>query len=61
MKAVLCFVDAEWSLFAKPFGLDGVWVGWAKALGERLLADGPLEGAPLMTLAKRVGSALPPA
>lgn len=33
VKAALCFVDAEWALFAKPFSLDGVWVGWAKALG----------------------------
>ncbi|WP_181813753.1 nuclease-related domain-containing protein [Gaiella occulta] len=40
VKAVLCFVDAEWSLFAKPFSLDGVWIGWAKALGEQLLAVG---------------------
>lgn len=61
VKAALCFVDAEWSLFAKPFRLDGVWVGWAKALGEQLLADGPLAGEHLITLAKRMGSALPPA
>ena len=61
MKAALCFVDAEWSLFAKPFSLYGVWVGRAKSLGEHLLADGPLEGAHLITLARRVAAALPPA
>ncbi len=61
VKAALCFVDAEWSLFAKPLTLDGVWVGWAKALGERLLAEGPLEGPHLITLARRVATALPPA
>ena len=54
VRAALCFVDAEWSLFAKPFRLEGVWVGWAKALGQQLLANGPLEGAYLMTLARRV-------
>jgi hypothetical protein len=61
MKAALCFVDAEWSLFAKPFSLDSVWIGWAKALGQQMLADGPLDGAHLTTLARRVAAALPPA
>ncbi|RDI74404.1 Nuclease-related protein [Gaiella occulta] len=61
VKAALCFVDAEWSLFAKPFRLNEVWVGWAKALGEQLLADGPLAGEHLITLARRVAAALPPA
>ncbi|MGI8806579.1 MAG: hypothetical protein ACR2KK_01750, partial [Acidimicrobiales bacterium] len=37
----LCFVDAEWGLFAKPFELDGVLVTWAKALRERLGQPGP--------------------
>jgi|HubBroStandDraft_6_1064221.scaffolds.fasta_scaffold775171_2 hypothetical protein len=53
MKPALCFVDAEWSLFAKPFMLDGVSVGWAKALGERLLADGPRSSDHLLTLVSR--------
>lgn len=42
VRAALCFVDAEWSLFAKPFALDGVWIGWAKALGTRLREEGAL-------------------
>jgi hypothetical protein len=58
-KAALCFVDAEWSLFAKPFSLDGVWIGWAKALGERLLDDGPLSSDYLMSIAHRVDAKLP--
>jgi hypothetical protein len=61
VKAALCFVDAEWSLFAKPFRLEGVWVGWGEPFGHRLLADGPLDGAHLMMLARRVAFALPPA
>jgi hypothetical protein len=31
VRAALCFVDAEWSFFAKPFALDGVWIGWQDA------------------------------
>jgi Nuclease-related domain len=36
----LCFVDSEWGLFARPFEIKGVWVGWSNALGERLQSEG---------------------
>jgi hypothetical protein len=61
VRAALCFVDAEWSLFAKPFALDGVWIGWAKALGTRLQAEGALAPEHVRLLARRVADALPPA
>ena len=61
VRAALCFVDAEWSLFAKPFALDGVWIGWAKALGTRLQAEGALAPEHVRLLARRVAEALPPA
>lgn len=61
VRAALCFVDAEWSLFAKPFALDGVWIGWAEALGARLQAEGALAPEHLRLLARRVAEALPPA
>jgi Nuclease-related domain len=61
VKAALCFVDAEWSLFEKPFALEGVWIGWAKALGTRLQAEGALAPEHLRLLARRVAEALPPA
>jgi hypothetical protein len=61
VKAALCFVEAEWSLFAKPFALDGVWIGWAKALGTRLQAEGMLAPEHVRLLARRVGEALPSA
>ena len=61
VKAALCFVDAEWSLFAKPFALAGVWIGWAKALGTRLQAEGALAPEHVRLLGRRVAEALPPA
>ena len=60
-RAALCFVNGEWSLFAKPFALDEVWIGWPKALGERLRGSGELAPEHLMTLARRVADALPAA
>ena len=59
IHAALCFVPAEWSLFARPFELDGVWVGWAKALGERLRAPGPLDSERIRSVAERLAAALP--
>jgi hypothetical protein len=61
VRMTLCFVDAEWSFFAKPFALEGVWIGWPKALGERLQAAGELAPEHLMTLARLVANALSPA
>ena len=57
VHAALCFVEAEWSLFAKPFVLDGVWIGWAKALGERLRVKGDLSPDHLSMLARRIAEA----
>lgn len=57
--AGLCFVNAEWSLFAKPFALNGVWIGRPKALDKRLCAEGPLAREHLMALAQRVAASLP--
>jgi hypothetical protein len=59
VNAALCFVDAEWSRFAKPFALDGVWIGWAKALGAHLQAEGTLAPEQVRLLARRVAEALP--
>jgi hypothetical protein len=59
-RAVLGVVgEAEWSLFAKPFALEAVWIGWPNALGERLEAPGELAPEHLLTLARRVADALP--
>lgn len=61
VRAALCFVDSEWSLFARPFSLDGVWIGWGRALADELVAPGDLNPEHLMLLAQRVANALPPA
>lgn len=61
IRPVLCFVDAEWSLFAKPFELDGVLVTWGKALSERAGAPGDLSRDEVFALAQELVAALPPA
>jgi hypothetical protein len=46
----------------EPFEIGGVWVGWSRALGERIrAAEGPLAPEHVRLLAERVAAALPPA
>jgi hypothetical protein len=41
VRPVLCFVDADWRWFAKPFELRGVLVTWPRAARELLVRPGP--------------------
>jgi hypothetical protein len=61
ISAALCFIDAEWKLFAKPFQLKGVWVTWGKRLAEMIAAGGPLTEVEVMRVAERLAHALSPA
>jgi hypothetical protein len=61
VRAALCFLNAQWSLFAKPFRLNGVWVGWPKGLVEELRESGELTPEQLESLSYLVASSLPPA
>ncbi len=61
IHAALCFIEAEWKLFAKPFQQGGVWVTWAEKLAEMIAAPGPLTLAEVTSVANRLAVALPPA
>jgi hypothetical protein len=61
ISKVICFVDADWSLFARPLELDGVHVLWPRALGKLLRAEGPLESETISRLERRLALALPAA
>ncbi len=58
---VICFIDAEWGLFTKPFNLDGVLVCWPKALYQHIQSAGHIGGAQVADIASRLASALPTA
>jgi hypothetical protein len=59
VHAAICFVDAEWRLFAKAFQIKGVWVSSGKALPEMIAAPGPLADSAVVEIAHRLASALP--
>jgi len=59
INAALCFIDAEWKLFAKPFRLNEAWITWGKQLAEMIAAPGPLTDVDVMHVADRLATALP--
>lgn len=42
VRGALVFVDAEFGMFPKPFAVEGVWVGWGRAV-RKLLTE-PSDG-----------------
>ena len=36
VRGALVFVNAEFGLFASPFVVDDVWIGWGKPIRKRL-------------------------
>jgi hypothetical protein len=61
LHAALCFVDADWGLFPKPFRHDDVWIGYPRALSEELAASGQFAPTAVLELAHRLAAALPAA
>lgn len=55
----LCFVEAEWGWFAKPFRFKGVWVTWAQRLTEMIAEPGPLAPDAMTAVAARLSAKLP--
>ena len=60
ITGVLCFTDAEFRFFAKPFKQSGVWVTWAKRLVEMIAEPGPLTPEDVSRIGDGLASALPP-
>lgn len=56
---LVCFVEAEWGLFAKPMVFGDVHVAWPKALGQLVARPGPLAAADVDDLAAAVGATFP--
>jgi hypothetical protein len=59
IHAVLCFIEAEWDFFLKPFQVQGVWVTYGKKLAEMIAAPGPLTGEEVFRVANVLADKLP--
>lgn len=61
VRPMLCFVDAGWQWFAKPFELDGVVVTWPRAAREQIGSPGSIPGQTIALIAARLDQQLRPA
>ena len=61
IRPALCFVDAEWSWFAKPMTLDGVRISGPKSLTKEIAEPGPLTLDQVLLLGTRIAERLVPA
>jgi hypothetical protein len=60
VQAVLCFTDADWGFFAKPFHLHDVMVTWPRRLaGTLVVGGGQLDQREQEEVAARVSEAFP--
>jgi hypothetical protein len=57
----ICFVDADWSLFARPIEMEGVHVLWPRALGKLIRTEGSLSRDEIARIERKLALALPAA
>lgn len=55
----ICFTDAEWGFFSKPFTIEDVWIGWPKALAETIQGQPALDDAAVTTLSHHLSTWFP--
>ncbi len=60
IHSAVCFTDADWGLFTKPFQLKGVFVTGPNTLARRIAAEGPLSPHAIEETASKLAVALPP-
>jgi len=57
VRGALVFINAEFGLFTSPFLVDGVWVGWGKAVRKQLSGE-TMGHQPIDEIAKRLAREL---
>ena len=61
VAGTLCFVEAEWSFFARPIHLQDVTVTWPRALVKSFEASDALAAERITEVAHVLAQRLPPA
>lgn len=59
VRRCLCFTDAEWGFFSKPFTIAGVWVGSPKALVAAVRSSDVLDAGTITTLSHHLSAWFP--
>ena len=59
VQPALCITTAEWGIATSAFVIDGVWIGWAKALAKQVRRTHTLDGDQVRTVATRLAVDFP--
>jgi Nuclease-related domain len=60
ISSAVCFTDAEWGWFAKPFVMQGIFVSGPNALARKIAVQGLLPDDEVHDIAVHLSQALPP-
>lgn len=60
VSSAVCFTDAEWGWFAKPFTMRGVFVSGPNGLARKIAEVGPLSSEMVQEAAGHLSQTLPP-
>jgi len=56
----ICFTNADWRYYPRPFSIDGVWIGWPRALASAVRVSRVLDSPAVATLAQHLDEQLSP-
>jgi len=59
IRPVICFIAADWDLFAKPFEQNGVLITWPQKLVEQIATPGPVTAEAITQIAECLANTLP--
>ena len=60
VSSAVCFTDADWGWFGKPFTMHGVFVSGPNALSRKIAEGGSLAKGAIQEIASHLSAALPP-
>lgn len=59
IHSAICFVEAEWDFFLKPFQIESVWITYGRHLSEIIGGDGALSADRVLEVANELAIKLP--
>jgi hypothetical protein len=60
IHSAICFVEAEWDFFLKPFQIESVWITYGRHLSEMIGGEGPLSDEQVLEVSNDLAIKLPP-
>jgi hypothetical protein len=60
IHSAICFVEAEWDFFLKPFQIESAWITYGRHLSEMIDGEGTLSTDRVLEVANDLAVKLPP-